>query len=267
MFYWCVSSEQGEEKASPEREFQNKTMPEQPYLIINCAEGDLQIILADRDFPLYTQSLYTPGKAMKHIAPGIDTALHRLELAPADLTGIACITGPGSFTGIRMSLAHAQGMACTLDIPMAGISYFQALALGPGPLLSGSLWILIHSRRNQVYGQCFSAPDLQSLTPAQNLQLDSLKPLLDSQSSPVYLLGSGVRKNPDFFQESHGNVLPPVWDTPRPQDLAALAARARWSRSLPDPEYLRASEAEENLVSIAAQRGLDLDRAREILEE
>ena len=236
------------------------------YLIINCAEGDLQIILGNSERLWFSSSLYVPGRAMKYMAPGIEWALGSLEMQTHELQGIACVSGPGSFTGVRMSLAHALGLACAHNIPLAGLSFMQALAMGPGPLIQGTLLVLVHSRREQVYAQAFSCPGLAVSSPAKNLNLSEVKDLLSAYPDPVYLTGSGVRRNMDFFHHHRSTVLPRHWDVPAPHNLLRMSLEASWDTSLPAPEYLRASEAEENLARIAAGRGLDLDQAREYLQ-
>ncbi len=62
-----------------------------------------------------------------------DELLREAGVERADLTALAVGTGPGSFTGLRLGLAAARGLAFALDLPVAGVSTLQALAAGaPG---------------------------------------------------------------------------------------------------------------------------------------
>ncbi len=65
---------------------------------------------------------------------------------PKDIARLVVGTGPGSFTGIRVGLATAQGLALALDLPVAGVSTLDALAAGaPGAVP------LIDARRAEVF--------------------------------------------------------------------------------------------------------------------
>jgi tRNA threonylcarbamoyladenosine biosynthesis protein TsaB len=65
----------------------------------------------------------------------VDRLLVASGATRAELTGIAVGTGPGSFTGLRIGLAAARGLAFALDLPVAGVSTLDALAAGaPGAL-------------------------------------------------------------------------------------------------------------------------------------
>jgi len=62
-----------------------------------------------------------------------DELLREAGGAPGDLTALAVGTGPGSFTGLRLGLAAARGLAFALDLQVAGVSTLDALAAGaPG---------------------------------------------------------------------------------------------------------------------------------------
>ena len=64
-----------------------------------------------------------------------DELLRENGLEPAELNRIVVGTGPGSFTGLRLGLATARGLALALDLPVAGVSTLDALAAGaPGAL-------------------------------------------------------------------------------------------------------------------------------------
>jgi tRNA threonylcarbamoyladenosine biosynthesis protein TsaB len=62
-----------------------------------------------------------------------DELLRASGVERSELTGIVVGTGPGSFTGMRLGLAAARGLALALDLPVAGVSTLDALAAGaPG---------------------------------------------------------------------------------------------------------------------------------------
>jgi tRNA threonylcarbamoyladenosine biosynthesis protein TsaB len=64
-----------------------------------------------------------------------DELLRESAAEHAELTGIVVGTGPGSFTGLRLGLATARGLALALELPVAGVSTLDALAAGaPGAL-------------------------------------------------------------------------------------------------------------------------------------
>ena len=64
-----------------------------------------------------------------------DDLLHEAAAERTDLTALAVGTGPGSFTGLRLGLAAARGLAFALDLQVAGVSTLDALAAGaPGAI-------------------------------------------------------------------------------------------------------------------------------------
>ena len=61
----------------------------------------------------------------------------------ADLDGLAVVTGPGNFTGLRLAVAAARGLALGLGIPAVGVSIFEALAHGR----PGEITVTLHDKR------------------------------------------------------------------------------------------------------------------------
>lgn len=76
----------------------------------------------------------------------VDALLRQAGLRPSDLDALAVGIGPGSFTGVRIGLATARGLALALGIPAAGVSTLAALAAGaPGALP------VVDARRREVF--------------------------------------------------------------------------------------------------------------------
>lgn len=66
------------------------------------------------------------------LVPGIVRILERQRVSPSELRGIAVALGPGSFTGLRIGLGVAKGLALTLAIPLIGIPTLDALVYAQG---------------------------------------------------------------------------------------------------------------------------------------
>lgn len=93
------------------------------------------------------------GASGTHSEKLIATIDHLLEVASwdrADLEAIAVAIGPGSFTGLRIGLATAKGLAIALDLPLAGASSLSSLALN-GRGFEGTVVPLIDARRGEIY--------------------------------------------------------------------------------------------------------------------
>lgn len=239
-----------------------------PALALCGAEEHLHLVLAQGGAVLAAQELAVPGRAMRHTAPALAGLLGALGLTAADLTGVAVVRGPGSFTGLRMTMAMALGLARAAGLPLAGLDYLPLLAAGPAPLLDGTLAVVTHSRGGQVYMQPFAMPDATPLAGPAPMSLEQAAGALAALPGPCRALGSGLRNNADFFAAAlpelarPGRAIDTRFDQPLAHVLARAAASAAFGPEPPAPLYLRASDAEDNLAAIAAGRGLDPAAAR-----
>jgi tRNA threonylcarbamoyladenosine biosynthesis protein TsaB len=171
----------------------------------------------------------------ERLAPMVVEALAAAGLNPSQIDRIAVTTGPGSFTGLRVGLAFAKGLALALDRPCVGIGALEALALSAG---DGFVAACLDARRGRVYLQVFidgravMAPDVldTEVAAARIAELWT--------GGPARLVGSGA---PLIAQVLPGASVEAL-ATPDAGVLARLAA-TREAGPAPRPLYLRAPDA------------------------
>jgi len=254
-----------------------KVLPVKNLILALCGtEERLQIVLGQpgpEGYVLLASRQWTvPGQSVRFLVPGIQTALDEFGVSTKAIEKIACVRGPGSFTGLRLVLAAAEGIAVGNALPLAGIDYLPLLAQGPAQLADGPLHVLTYARRGLVYSQSFDAATLREIAPLASLSLAEAAERIASHGSKGCLLGSALRKSNAFFRElaaaSPGyRLLDDTWDNPAPETLLKTAVRADYSTDSIEPVYVRPSDAEDNLDAIAAKRGLDPKAARNRLDE
>lgn len=157
------------------------------------------------------------------------------------LDRIAVTTGPGTFTGVRIGVAAARGLALASGVPVVGITTLEAVAAGyagqAGPD-QPALATVFDARRTQVYVQCFS-PRLEPLTESKVLDYDAageeirpFDPLLIGTGAHL-IKGGGTRLAPA------GNDA----DLPQARFVAERAAAHEVPREPVAPLYLRPPDA------------------------
>jgi tRNA threonylcarbamoyl adenosine modification protein YeaZ len=152
----------------------------------------------------------------ERLVPLLEDLLAEGGLDWRDLGALAVGTGPGNFTGVRIAVAAARGLALGLGIPAVGVTRLEALAHGlPRPLT-----VIEDARRGQVYVQPFMAT---GPGPAH---------LADRARGAFAVTGSAA--GPD--------ALPPAM--PLVEAIARIGAmRALTPQPRPAPFYLRGADA------------------------
>ena len=157
----------------------------------------------------------------------VDALLRQAGAHPSDLDRLAVGLGPGSFTGVRIGLAVARGLALSLDLPGAGVSTLAAGAPDALPV--------IDAKRREVFTLLGGEPRV--LAP-QELSLEP----------GAVCVGDGARRYRSLLEE-RGAVVPPDDDErhlPRARFHAELAGAAGSVDEL-EPLYLRVPDAERNV--------------------
>ncbi len=168
------------------------------------------------------------------------------------LTSVAVAAGPGSFTGVRIGVAAAKGLAWGREIPCYGVSTLQAMALGLG-VQSGYILCAMDARRNQVYTALFSAKngELTQIIPDSAMAISDLQGKLAGINGPIYTVGDGSLLCYEKLKEVLPNLCPPAPHRMHQRasgvGLAALreiAAGNPGNGETLTPNYLRLSQAE-----------------------
>ena len=175
-----------------------------------------------------------------------ESLMKNLEMTAADLDLVAVSNGPGSFTGVRIGVSAAKGIAWGLDTPVCGISTLEAMAYQTQE--SGVIICpVMDARREQVYNSLFEWRDdqLVRLKEDRAISLIDLSKDLQTYDAPCVLVGDGVAVCKEFQGLSFCNTTP---ELQRFQTAYGVALAAVNSKPVPaatlEPVYLRPSQAE-----------------------
>ena len=128
------------------------------------------------------------------LMPIVEHILKNTDLTVQDCDAIAVAAGPGSFTGIRIGVSAAKGLAFAAEKPAIAVSTLAAMARNVA-WLNGLVICAMDARRQQVYNALFRAEDgsLTRLTPDRAISLEELAAEVKEDSHPKIIVGDGAR--------------------------------------------------------------------------
>ena len=191
------------------------------------------------------------------LLPLVDQLLRSTETAPDQPDCFAVSVGPGSFTGLRIGIAAAKGLAFAAGKPCAPVSTLEGLACN---LLAhdGLICPVMDARCQQVYTALFSCKGgrLTRLWEDQAISLAQLGEELARRREPTLLVGDGARLCRSFLGEGcpHVGVAPAHLLHQRASSVAMAAAALAEAGGLCTagelaPVYLRLPQAERELLA------------------
>ena len=170
----------------------------------------------------------------------------------ADVTAVAVAEGPGSFTGVRIGVAAAKGLAWGGELPCYGVSTLESMALTLGAY-QGYVCPVMDARRSQVYNALFYADcgTLERVQEDRAISLEDLKIELEHLDGPIFLVGDGSSLTHKTLSAHIPElILPPEHRMHQRASGVALAAAKKIAAGDPGdaaamvPNYLRLSQAE-----------------------
>jgi tRNA threonylcarbamoyladenosine biosynthesis protein TsaB len=163
------------------------------------------------------------------IQVAIDTVLERQQIAIRELDAIVVTLGPGSYTGLRVGLATAKGIAYALQKPLIGLSTLGALAaaavqLSPTTIeLSTQIFAMIDARRMEIFGAVYDT-SINLIVQEQAMVLDQTK-WNSLIKQPTICIGNGHLKTKDFITTHDVTYLDGSYSSQMLLDLAM----AKWN--------------------------------------
>lgn len=179
----------------------------------------------------------------ERLVPMIQAVMAEARLDYAALEAIAVTLGPGGFTGVRIGLATARGLALACGRPVLGVSSFAAVAAAvtAEERRGRRLAVLLDAKRADLYVQAFGG-DLTPLAEPASLPPEDLASRLPA--GPLTLVGDGVAQGYRALAEARGGDLlvsaaPGHADAARVAELAAALPLPEPDDRVPVPLYLR----------------------------
>ena len=218
---------------------------------IETATWTASVAIIDEGLTLTERTLPQSSNHATALLSLIDDALNAAATVLDDIDLVAVSIGPGSFTGLRIGLSMAKGLALARHRPMVGVPTLEALALAAGPR-PHPLWTVLDARKREVYAAAFDsslAGDVEALSPATVCTAEELAARLEP---PCTIVGDGVDVYGKVFRARGGDAIELQGLAMRPPSAAAVARlglRRFRTHGADDvnalePYYVRSSEAE-----------------------
>ena len=188
----------------------------------------------------------------RRLLAGIDRLLQESSMEWSAIDAVAVSLGPGSFTGLRIGLATAKGLAMAWRAELIGVGTLDGLAAQYSVPQEIVVCPVLDARKNEVYCGLYRADSQGIPRLLEEYLVISPEALCDRISEPVVMLGDGAEVYGALFREKLAdflNTLPAHLYYPRAAAIGMLALEGWQKDEFLDPAgavpiYIRPSEAE-----------------------
>lgn len=224
-------------------------------LALETATDTCGVALADGRRVLAEAAVHRPRAHAETLVPLVRDVLRTGDVARTDLDAIAVSAGPGSYTGLRIGVSTAKGLAMAVGAALVAVPALEAMAWAAQPAMrtGDAVCALFPSRRAEVYAAVYRRSDasLGLLAPATASPTATLaERLLTLDADTLWLVGPGAdRLRPLLADPPYLiHALPADLVPPSAARVARLGARRLEAGATEDiasfePQYLKAAQA------------------------
>jgi tRNA threonylcarbamoyladenosine biosynthesis protein TsaB len=226
-------------------------------LALESATEEAGVALADEAGAVASVVVTRGRRHAETLAPAVDFACRRAGVALGDVDAIAVDVGPGLFTGLRVGVATAQGLAFALGLPVVVASSLEVLARAvadTSPGVDRDVVPVVDARRGEVFAARFRVDDGHPVRTGEDALWapEDLAGAVGARSEPVVLAGDGALRYAALFAAmAHVTPAVPAFAAPPVLALARLAVGRALAGEAGDastllPRYLRQADARIN---------------------
>jgi tRNA threonylcarbamoyladenosine biosynthesis protein TsaB len=215
-------------------------------LALDTSTRTIGISLHDGSQILAESIWVSVGHHTIELAPEVALMLRKVGGTIARLEALAVATGPGSYTGLRIGMSLAKGLALTQNLPLIGIPTLDIVARSQ-PRRSEPMFATIQSGRNRIAGMWYKwgRKGWQAKGEAESM---TWVELLERLSEKTYICGEiGAEGREMLSDTTDVELAPPTQCVRRPSFLAELAWKELQSGKYSDPAKL-------SLIYLGARR-------------
>ncbi len=172
-------------------------------LALETSAKSVSVAVVENGVPLASAYQNIGLTHSRTLMPLLDGMLKSSGLTLDDMDAIAVAAGPGSFTGLRIGVSAAKGLAWAQDLPCCSISTLESMAQNVRHM-NGSIICAMDARRNQIYNAVFHAENgtLHRQCPDRAISLAELAEMLKNDENEKIIVGDGAKLCYTYLSEA-----------------------------------------------------------------
>lgn len=214
-------------------------------LAVDTSTPNIGLALYQEDRVLHESTWVSHNYHTVQLAPAVQEALQQSGLQFTDLQAVAVATGPGSFTGLRIGMALAKGLALARHLPLVGVPSLDILAASQPVQRDLPMIVVLQAGRGRLAGCAYRAEKVprssqyawRAYGALENFTSESLSERLQE---PTLICGELYEEDRLILRRNRKLALlaTPAWSVRRPAFLAEIAWKRWQAEDTDDPNQL-----------------------------